>query len=65
VDTVLTSKGSVQIARDRYVLNKVINAVECTMCIYVGGLMFTSVDVDVIEEVHKHLSGWFSDTHVY
>ena len=35
------------------------------MCIYVSGRMFTCVDVDVIEEVRKHLSDWFSDTHVH
>ena len=65
LSAVLTSKGSVQNARDRYALNKVINGVECTMCIYVSGLMFTCVDVDVIEEVRKHLSDVFSDTHVH
>ena len=65
LSAVLIAEGSVQNVRERYVLNKVINGVECTMCIYVSGLLFTCVDNDVIEEVRKHLFDRFLDTHVH
>jgi hypothetical protein len=58
LSAVLIAEGSLQNVSDSYVLNKEINGVECTMCIYVGDL------IDVIEEVKKHLSDRFSDTHV-
>jgi hypothetical protein len=62
---VLRAEGFTQNARDRCVFNKLVDGVQCTVCIYVDDLMITCADINIIEDVLQQLSKSFQDITVH
>ena len=61
----LVADGYVQNPIDICVFNKTVNGVQCTVCVHVDDLLFTSIDESIIEGTLQHLISVYKDVTVH